>query len=299
MGDQTLPRVRAADEERERGAERARRVVEGAGQGQLLVVEAERVDFDRTPAEEDDRAARPDERERVVPGLRRADRLDHDVGAASVAGRGAEERGEAPPLGPAADRDHVRSGVAGAGAEHEPDRPQPDHGHRLAALDARPRHAVEAACQRLGQRCDLGCQPWRHPQEVPLGNSRGDQEELGVGPVQERLQVLAQLLLAAPAGRTRAARCGVRSDDAPSRGVDSAKLVPEQARRLGQEQRMAASKRLRVRAVGERDLDPDDDITRPGHGVGNLLEPEVAGRVKPQRAHRSIVRARGGAADLG
>ena len=31
---------------------------------------------------------------------------------------------------------------------------------------------------------------------------------------------------------------------------------------------MAASKRLRVRAVGERGLDPDDDITGPGTGSG-------------------------------
>ena len=102
MRDQPLERVRAAAEERERRAHVARRVVEGAAERHLLVVDPERVDLDaalpREAAEGEDGAAGSHELERELPRLGGAGRLDHDVGALAGAGLGAEERCERPPL---------------------------------------------------------------------------------------------------------------------------------------------------------------------------------------------------------
>ena len=49
---------------------------------------------------------------------------------------------------------------------------------------------------------------------------------------------------------------------------------------------MAAAERLRVGAVGERDLDLDEHVARPGLGAGHLLDPQVAGAVEAERSHR-------------
>ena len=48
---------------------------------------------------------------------------------------------------------------------------------------------------------------------------------------------------------------------------------------------MPAAVGLEVGAVGERDLDLEEDVSLAGHGVGHVLEPQVAGRMEPERPH--------------
>ena len=48
---------------------------------------------------------------------------------------------------------------------------------------------------------------------------------------------------------------------------------------------MTPVERLRVGAVGERDLDLDEHVAGPRLGPGDVLEPDVAGPVEDQRPH--------------
>ena len=89
---------------------------------------------------------------------------------------------------------------------------------------------------------------------------RGDEDVLRIGAVQERVEVRAELLLTASAGRAGAARRRVCGHDAPPAcHVDAAELVPEAARELAEQNRMASGERLRVGSVGQGDLHLDDD----------------------------------------
>jgi hypothetical protein len=262
-------------------------VVERAAQGQLLVVQAVRVDADLGPsrqsAEEDDGAAGPDEPERVAPCLLGAGRLDHDVRLLRRRA-GAEERAEFAPLRPAAGEERSAARVGGAGGEHQPDRTGADDRDRVARLDPCPRDAVQAAGERLQERRGLGRECRRHAEEVAAGDPLGHEDQLGVGAVQEREQVLAQRLLAAAARWADAARRRVGGDDAAAeRDVDPAEFVPERAGRRAEQDRVAAQERLRVGSVRERDLDLDEHVAGAGHGIGYVFEPDVPGPVEDQR----------------
>ena len=140
--DQPLPRVRAAREERERRAHGRRRVVERAAQGQLLVVEAVRVDA-RPPS----LAGRPPKKTTVPPGRTSASasRQACSVPAASIttsagsaAGLRAEQRRQLAPLGAAADEERPPARVRDAGGEHQPDRAGAEDRDRVAGLDPGP-----------------------------------------------------------------------------------------------------------------------------------------------------------------
>ena len=48
---------------------------------------------------------------------------------------------------------------------------------------------------------------------------------------------------------------------------------------------MAAAERLRVGAVGERDLDLDEHVARARLRPRHVLDPQVAGAVVAQRPH--------------
>ena len=131
------------------------------------------------------------------------------------------------------------------------------------------RDAVQAARERLDQRGDLGREAGRDGEEVAARDPLRHEHELGVGAVQQREQVLAERLVAAGARRAVAARRRVRRDHAAAgRDVDPAELVSERARRRAEQQRVAALERLRVGAVGERDLDLDEHVAGPGLGSG-------------------------------
>ena len=88
VGDEALPRIRPAREEREGGAHRPGGVVEGASDGELVVVEA--VGVERRPrvarqaAEEEHRPAGADEIDGCPPRLLGPHGLDHDVGAPAL-----------------------------------------------------------------------------------------------------------------------------------------------------------------------------------------------------------------------
>ena len=158
--------------------------------------------------------------------------------------------------------------------------------NRLPVLHVRDVDPVQAAGERLGERGELGREPGRDGEEVLRRDPLGDEEKLRVRAVQERQEVLAERLLPPAAGRAAAARCGVRGDDPPAGGhVDPADLVPEGARQLAEEDRVAAPVRLEVGAVGQRDLDLEEDLAVAGHRVRDVLEPEVARAVQDQRPH--------------
>ena len=204
----------------------------------------------------------------------------------AVAGARAELGRERAALGPAADGDDVRARVACGGAEHEPDGAEPEDGHGLAGSDLRPVDPVQAARERLDHRGDLRVEAVRDGEEVPRRDPLRHEQVLGIGAVEERLQVLAELLLAALAGGARSARRRVRRDDSPPGGdVHPAELVPERARKLPEEHRMAAAESLRVGAVRERDLDLDENVARPGLRLGHLFEAQVARPVEEECLH--------------
>ena len=118
----------------------------------------------------------------------------------------------------------------------------------------------------------------------------GDEDELGVGAVEQREQVRAERLLAAAAGVAGAAGRGVGSDDPPpGRDVDPAELVPERARRRPEQHRVTAPERLQVGAVGERDLDLHEHVALGDRlGTGYVLEPQVAGPVEDEPSRCSV-----------
>ena len=248
--------------------------MERSAHGQLLVVDPVRVErhlaLAGESAEEDGGAAGTDERDRVAPALRRAGRLDRDVDVPSVAGDGAELRCERAPLRAAADEHRLRARVRDARAEHQPDRAGAEHRDGLSLGDARALDAADAAGERLDERSDLRRQPGRHRHEIDARDSLRHDEQLRVGAVEERQQVVAQGLVAAEARSALAARPRVRRDHAPAGGdLDPAELVPEPRRHLGEQHGMSLPVRLQVGAVGERDLDLDENVARvPGTGSG-------------------------------
>lgn len=212
MRDQPLPRPRAAGEEGQRRAHVARRVVEGAAQRQLLVVKPVRVDGELASAEEEDGAARPDELQRVAPRRLGAGGLDHDVRAPAVARLGAEE------LRAAADCDRPRAEVGDARAQHQPDRPEPEHGDGVAGLHLRPLDAVQAAGERLDERGLLRREPVGHEEEVDARDPLRDEDLLRIGAVQERERLLAERLLAAAARRALRTGSAARRAERGGRG---------------------------------------------------------------------------------
>ena len=271
--------IGAAREEGERGADVAGSVMEGAAQRQLLVVEPVRVDAELgaglPAAEVDDGAARADELERPLPRLVRSGRLDHDVGTLAVAGLAAELRDERAPLGSPADDLGTAACIGDAGAQHQPDRAGAEDRDPVAGRDARTLDAAQAARERLDHRRDLGREPRRHGQEVDRGDLGRNDEQLRVGAVQELDR------RAAVVGRRR-----VGGDDAlPGGDVDPAELVPERARQLAEEDRVAAPEGLQVGAVRERDLDLDEHVAGSRLRVRHLLQPQVARAVEAERPH--------------
>ncbi len=284
-------RVRPAGEERERGADVAGSVVEGAAELHLLVVDPERVDLDarlaRQTAEGEHDPTRPHEPQRGLPGGRCTCRLDHDVGTVGLGGHGSEERRQRSALRSSADGDGTPTRVGDARAEHQPDRAEPEDRNGVARPGACPVDPVEATRERLGHRGDLGGEPGRHAEQVLPRDARRDEDDLGVGAVEEREEVLAERLLPACAGSARAARSRVGGDDPVSgRGVDPAELVPERARRRPEQHGMPSPKGLQVGTVGQRHLDLDEYVAvLPSLGARNGLDPDVAGAVKPQRPH--------------
>jgi hypothetical protein len=265
-------------------------VVKGADEGELLVVEAIRVEQQLgaalPAAEEEDLAAGADELDGVGPRLLGASGLDHEVGALPVSGSRAEIACQLLAFLAAADNDHVGARILGGRAEHQPDRPGADHCNGLAGLDPRAGDAVETAGERLEECSDLGGEARRHGQQVPLGDVRRDEHILRIGAVQEWIEVGAELLLPTAAGRAVAARGRVRRRDTTAGGdVHAAELVAEAAGQLAEQDGMAALKRLRVGPVCQRELDLDDDVARLRLRFGDLLEPEVAWPVEEERPH--------------
>ena len=198
--DQPLPRIRAAHEEGERGTDVAGRVLEGAAQRELLVVEAVRVHRRASyPARVRRRtmtlAARPDEVESLVPGLLRAGGLHDEVGVAPVAGLAAELGQRAP--GAPAGRRPRRPARPRRGCTAQSIRPiGPAPRTSTVSPSCRPStlDAVQAARQRLDERRDAAGSRSGTRNRFTLGDPRRDEQVLGVGAVQQ-LEALAERLL--------------------------------------------------------------------------------------------------------
>ena len=185
-----------------------------------------------------------------------------------------------------ADTDGHATGVRDARAQHQPDRPEPDDRHGVAPPHAGYLDPVKAARERLGHRSHLGCDGRGDRKEVPACDALRHEQELRVGAVQKREEVLAERLLPALAGCAGAARRRVCGDDAsPRRHVDPAHLVPERAGRRVEQDRMTATVGLHVGSVRERYLDLEEDVALAGNRVGHLVEPQVAGCMQAERPH--------------
>ena len=124
-------------------------------------------------------------------------------------------------------------------------------------------------------------EPARDVVQIHARDRLRDDDRLGVGTREER-ELAA--LLSAPATAAAPTGRAVGGDDPPSVD-DPAELVPEPRRRFPCEQRMSAAERLEVGAVGERDLDLDEDVARPCLGPRHLLDAKVARRVQERRPH--------------
>jgi hypothetical protein len=203
----------------------------------------------------------------------------------AVAGGRAELRGERAALGPPADCNHVRAASRAAAQSMSPMGPGP----RTATVWPAPTSAlvdpVQAARERLDHRGDLRVEAVRDREEVPRRDPLRHEQVLGIGAVEERLQVLAELLLAALAGGARSARRRVRRDDSPPCGdVHPAELVPERARKLPEENGMAAAESLCVGAV----VSATSIWTRTSPGLARasgLFEAQIAGPVEEECLH--------------
>ena len=188
------------------------------------------------------------ERAERLSQRRRSRSLDHDVGAPGI------RRGTAPKSGASsrrsgrgrADADGAATRVGDARAEHQPDRARPDDRDRVALATPATstpwrQHASGSAIAATSD-ASLG----RNGEEVAAGDPLGNEQELGVGAVQQREEVLAERLLAAhcTAGTRRTAPSWPRPPRA--RGdVDPADLVPERARRRAEEDGVPAPIGLR------------------------------------------------------
>ena len=112
------------------------------------------------------------------------------------------------------------------------------------------------------------------------------EEQLRVGTVQQRQEVLAQRLFVAKAVHALTAGCGVGRNHPPAcRDVDAAELVAERRRRLRQQERMSTAERLQVGSVGECGLDLHEHLARSGLRIGDGLDAKVTGRVEPGSPH--------------
>jgi hypothetical protein len=145
---------------------------------------------------------------------------------------------------------------------------------------------VQAAGERLHHRGQLRVEAIRDGEKIPRRDSLRDDQVLRVGAVEERLEVLAELFLAAPAGRAPTARRGVRGNHPPSGGdVHPAELVAERTGKLAEEDWVPAAEGFRVGAVRERDLDLDEDVSGLGLWLRDLLEAQVVGPVEEEGFH--------------
>ena len=201
---------------------------------------------------------------------------------------GAEGGRERAPLRPRADPDRPAAGVGDAGAEHQPDRPEPDHRDRVAGRDAGRLDAVQAAGERLDHRRELGRHPRRDGEEVRPRDPLGHEDELGVGAVEQREEVLAQRLLPAPAGR--AAPQGAELAATTRRPVATSTPQNSCPNGLGGgPSSTGCPRRNAFRSVPSvsatstwTSTSPVGLRLRPRH----LLEPQVAGAVEDERPHR-------------
>jgi hypothetical protein len=145
---------------------------------------------------------------------------------------------------------------------------------------------VQAAGERLHHRGHLRVEAVRDGEKIPRRDSLRYDQGLRVGAVEERLEVLAELFLAAPAGRALTARCGVRRDHPPPGGdVHPAELVAERTGEFAEEDWVPAAEGFRVGAVRERDLDLHEDVSGTGLRVRDLLDAQVAGPVEEEGFH--------------
>ena len=275
----------ATREEREPRAHGRRRVVERAAHRQLVVVDAVGVDgrarVAREAAEHDHRPTGAREPDRVLPGRLRACRLEHDVRVAPVPRLGAEGGNQLLALLATADDHRPPARIRHAGREHQPDRARAEDRDAVAGLHARALDAAQAAREWLDQRGNLGRERRRNRVEVDRGDALGDDEPVCVGAGEE---LERSALLAARTAVARAARRGVRRDDAAT--VDeTAELVPERRRRLARQQRVPAPIRLQVGAVGERHLDLHEDVARAGLRPRHILDPQIVRRIETRCLH--------------
>ena len=180
------------------------------------------------------------------------------------------------------------AGVRDARAQHQPDRAEADDGDGLPVLDPGDLDPVETAGERLGQRRDL-----RRARRAARGRGSGTRSARarGAAPRTRRSAGGRGARTASPGrvGRPRTRRTGPswRRRAAARRDVDPADLVPERARQLAEQHGVSAAVGLEIGAVGQRDLDLEEDVAVARNRVGR--RPRAEGR----RAHGADERPHG------
>ena len=282
MRDQALQRIRAAREERERGPDVPRRVVEraaqaspprsgcGTGRPRCRASRGSPPKTSTVPPGRTSSSARSTPRPCRPPRSRRRR-------PRPSAGHRAERRRELAPLLTRPTATGRPPASATQAQSISPIGPSADDGDGLAVLDPGRVDAVEAARERLDQRRDLG-------REAPAGRAGGSSRAIRSGtrrssayaPFSSGRRFSQSVSWPAAASGARAARRRVgRDDSASGRDVDPAELVPERARQLAEQHGVSAAVRLEVGAVGQRDLDLDRTSPRRESGQGR---PRAGGR---------------------
>jgi hypothetical protein len=189
------------------------------------------------------------------------------------------------------------AGAAGAGQAdvQAADRAGTDHHHVVADPDPGEFLAVEHAGQRLGDGGLGEAQAVGHPVEAVDGEHLGGHDEVlgesAVVVVADRGLVGADGHPAAHAVRAGAARDRGDHLDPVTRppfvhcglGDQARDLVAHHARR--DDVVVAVLEDLDVGATGRAVPDADLDLSRPRRGLGDVLEPQIAGRVEAGHFH--------------
>ena len=129
---------------------------------------------------------------------------------------------------------------------------------------------------------------------VDRGDVGRNQQLLGVGSVEQRVELDTQLLAAGAALQALAARGGVDAADpvagrerriVPRGDHGAGVLVSEAGRRRSEQHGMAAAIALRIGSAGQSRLDRDHDLAGSGSGLIDTFDADVAGSPEARSDH--------------
>ena len=192
------------------------------------------------------------------------------------------------------DGDYLASSQRGDVENHQPQRAAADHRYCVASMGTRVFKPVDSAGQRFCKRRVLQGNVIGNTQGVFCHDARRDANELGVGAVIEK-QVVAKILLTAPAKITFTAGCRIQRHDAiagselsdsfSSLNYGSGKLVSKEGGRHDHARMISAAKHLEVRTARQRRTHLHDQFSRSSLWHWNALDANVVASVEDCGLH--------------